>query len=728
MKYINRKKQTALIIVLFSVLVAQSAAADGDIRWPLMQKDDITEPRRAIWNSFGEFQGSYIHPGIDIMGNIGDRAMVVKSGQLLYAANLNACVAGGDYDCRVYILGNDNYIYYYSHLRQDASSVMTSSMRATLAGASGVLDLENTDFAVTENDILANITDYAATDGVPWYHLHFGIFADAWGNFDSFNPLDLLKRLDQDPPIQDDEPPIIADVEFYEAGSAQGFSPDQVVPNPDECNRVSGVLDIVAFAKDTFYTENPAPADFTADDANTIGIYRAEYRIRNQRTGLQEASGEWYNLSRAPHNCPGQPTGSCPANTNFQYADHAEFFGELGSGAAPYWGVEYVDEMYSDALSSHSYYSSETFAHIMTSSWGEWDMSKAWDTTALDSGEYQVSVDVWDADNKGDTFNLFVFVQNEPGAINYAYATPDAYMADHDDDDGAIPSNSADQAYWRSPDIWIVGEGEDPAQGTARVYAGETYHLYLQIHNDRCVDVNNIKAKIYSARPQMIQDESFWIPITDGDEFVGTVDDPEGISLIPGHTALLGPFEWTPTPEEASENDGHRCLMAKIDSPDDGIGNELQATPDNNNIAQRNVQVDPLTQSFVIINTNTMSSEAIIKYRCNGFPFYRAADGAVAEIEVDVTEYPTIASDWAGAEGATVTYNPSTQLMTVRFDWCDVDMPPTILPAHVELPTNVHLALPGDDNGEYTIDMEELLNGVTRGGMAFYIAGGGPVF
>ncbi|MEJ2322158.1 MAG: hypothetical protein P8Z31_07415 [Gammaproteobacteria bacterium] len=251
-------------ILLIAIGSMDSVDADdgyqppNTLTWPLRnQTTDAVRP--AVWSSFGEYQnyaGSipWFHSGFDPRGVHGDRIRVVDDGNVWMVANLEQCNAGPTEGnaCRLYVKSSDEkYIYYYSHLYLGPETDYTSTARAKIENASpkgSATYSVNPGTDVAEGETLAFIASFGAN----WDHLHFGIIA-AQENYDMVNPLTAMSDL----PL-DDEPPTIAALRFYLAGTPESPSPQEVLPQGD-CEVVFGNLDIVAFMQDTFYTTNPAP-------------------------------------------------------------------------------------------------------------------------------------------------------------------------------------------------------------------------------------------------------------------------------------------------------------------------------------------------------------------------------------------------------------------------------------------------------------------------------------
>jgi hypothetical protein len=698
-----------LLLVLATTGCPGGYEPPNTLQWPL--RSAVTgDDRAALGSSFGEFQHygdpPYLHTGIDIRGLEGDPAIVVADGNIWMIANFGADSCATGTSCRLYIKGADNrYIYYYSHLRlYNEAEEMTSEVRDKILNAtrkgSGYSVNPGTD--VTAGQVLSGIADFASDT---WAHLHFSII-DSTQNYDVINPLTALDGGGATPPILDDERPRISALELQQDGTTTVVVPAGV------CDEVSGVLDIAATMKDSFSTMNPAPEPVPGV-IDSIGVYEAEYRIRNVATAAL-TTGTWYRFDRAPILCAGPSRGlSCPTllSASDFYANSIDtVHGALTMGE-PYVGV-----LFSDPQSQSGYNTpgGETYVHLLTNEWG---VDGSWDTTAAADGLYQVSVETADHAGNRRAKSLFVLVNNSGTPADPDTTHRDAYVRDNGSDIGAIPSTLGGEPFWVSQDIMVFPAGTpvdvNSSAGSSQVDAGEIYDVYVRVTNDRCSTVSEIKTRVYSANPAMILDASEFVDITAG--FVGDVSNPDGLTLGPIEKGLLGPFTWAPTMAEATSNNGHRCLMALIDSTDDPVGPDPNAVADDNNIAQRNMQVeDP---SFGMGNPDPAAAMIEIEFRCNDFPV--ADPEALAELSVEY--HPLLADAWSTVSGATVVQDQKR--LSVRFETCNVTLPGVRLPALLKLQAWMRLILPPETTGGFRVDLSERVNGDLRGGMSFMAEG-----
>ena len=181
----------------------------------------------------------------------------------------------------------------------------------------------------------------------------------------------------------------------------------------------------------------------------------------------------------------------------------------------------------------------------------------------------------------------------------------------------------------------------------------------------------------------------------------------------------MGPFEWTPTAAETSSSDGHRCLLAYIDAPSDRLGPTLAAVKDDNNAAQRNIQVSEAGTAFMIINPQGNAADVGLEFSGYEFPV-RDPESLV---ELTVQYHPSLAAGWSDVPGATYHRDIAHGTMVFEFDAKRVSFPPVTLPALTRLPASVELALPSGVEGEHIVHFAETLDGDVRGGMSFSISG-----
>ncbi len=78
--------------------------------------------------------------------------------------------------------------------------------------------------------------------------------------------------------------------------------------------------------------------------------------------------------------------------------------------------------------------------------------------------------------------------------------------------------------------------------------------------------------------------------------------------------AILGPICWVPDADE----DGHRCLLATIDSELDPLGTSVTDAPNDNNVVQRKVQI---TGPFALSIINPVPDWSVVSRRFDATTF-----------------------------------------------------------------------------------------------------------
>lgn len=163
------------------------------------------------------------------------------------------------------------------------------------------------------------------------------------------------------------------------------------------------------------------------------------------------------------------------------------------------------------------------------------------------------------------------------------------FVRDHNGDVGGVPSNLNGQAFWNSPDIFLVPAGSPPVDINATatqslLTPGGSFDVYIRVRNDfGCADVTGAKALIYIADPAALSAE--WVSVTGG-QYLGDAAAPSG-DLVPAYgQALIGPFNFT-APTDVG--DGHKCLLAAVVADGEpAVANAFDA-PGENQVAQRNL-------------------------------------------------------------------------------------------------------------------------------------------
>jgi hypothetical protein len=644
-------------------------ANPNSLIWPIVERQS-GQPRRALGNSFGEYQQypgdpPYIHTGLDIRGLEGDYVRVVADGNIFRPANFAECAEGGATSCRLYVVAKDGrYIYYYSHLRFMNADAMSVDLRAKITNAvSTGYDIQpNTDVVVGET--LCEIADFFDNR---WAHLHFSIF-DRLENYDGINPLLALDFERDAPAIIDDERPRIDSLDFRADRSTTA-----VVP-AGACGEITGIVDVAARMLDSFYVTDPAPQPLPGS-IDSIGLYRARTLIRHVETG-NTREVPWYEFDHGPFTCTGPDRGqSCPQTMTLQDFYAASVDTPYGSALL---GATYAPVLFEVASSVSDYSTIETYTHLLTNSWGQ---EGSWNTTLGPDGLYQVSIEASDHAGNRRARSTFVVVDNA-GALDETNGRADAYVRDHAADVGATPSSLGGEPSWSSPDILVVPFGAtvtlDSVAPDTRVQAGSRYDVYVRIRNDRCVALDGLRVRLTSLQPNLSVVEQDPVPITPSGQFVSDAARPNGATIAAGATVLLGPFPWTVRAPEASGVGGHRALLAEIDAPADRRAAGTAVAADNNAALRSVVVADSVAPllSFAFGNATTATACTQLVFEADGLPMQDAATSVVLQVNSD----SLLQAGWSSVPGASVVHNGS--VTTVTLTRSRVALPALALPAY----------------------------------------------
>ncbi|MES1184132.1 MAG: hypothetical protein ABUL60_09970 [Myxococcales bacterium] len=736
-------RAAAIAVALSWSAAAQAFEPPNSVLWPLWEKSPtpgvlggpgVTPPRPAIGNTLGEFQqygGSpYLHAGTDIRGVLGDLVYTAAPGNVWIAANFTMDTCLSATNCRVYLKGTDGrYVYYYSHLRLDSGAeTYKSRFRKAVHDAPG--EAAGTQFgnlvlpattAYNAGELLSEITDFPN-----WNHLHFSVI-DSQQNFDVVHPLGALPREASGVALIDDERPIAQTVNGQQLWFTQDTTTTSVTPT-GECNELknAGKLDIIAAFKDSFYSSDPVPAGLSGD-FSSIGIYSARYRVERVNSATPPTEAIWYRFDQATLECPGEVRGTaCPGAPTTPEARLQLFYkhstradeGAIEVGSASGTSV-YAHVLFAPALSCSEYTSSvdnhcagdtingEQYAEVLTNSWGK---EGSWDSTAAADGLYRITAEGSDEAGNAVSVSRTVVVNNHNLD---AHTFKDAYVRDNAEEKGELPSTLGGRPFWTSPDIVVVPAGAGK-NGTPvdTLVAGVPYEVWIGVNNASCGTLDGYTVEVRSANPNLINTD--WTAIT-----AGFLNDPATalpVTLGPFESKLVGPFPYIPSVAEATVNDGHRCLLAQIKSPTDPLTQDLFHVADDNNIAQRNVQI--ATTSFSIQNPGPGSKPMSIEARCNGFPANNP--NSLMELRLDVFD-AQLAAAWTGTKGTVVSQQGGQ--LSVRFTRCNVTLPPVTVPAGFLRTGRMNLSLPSNVEGTYRIDLSEILSGQKVGGVSFPITG-----
>jgi hypothetical protein len=182
------------------------------------------------------------------------------------------------------------------------------------------------------------------------------------------------------------------------------------------------------------------------------------------------------------------------------------------------------------------------------------------------------------------------------------------YVRDYPSDSGAVPSNAAGQAFWESPDIFLVPKDSpvDPESTPAQslITPDTDFDVWVRVHNDLgCAPVTGAKALVYIADPSALSTP--WNALTNNEYLAATA---AGNTVPAGGKSLIGPFRYHAP--ASGFGDGHKCLMAAITATGELPVSNFFDAPNSNQVAQRNVQLENC--AFPLTNATGSSGEVEI--------------------------------------------------------------------------------------------------------------------
>lgn len=720
-------------------------------------------PRPNVWGSHLAYEnygdGIDPHPGIDIRGDADDIVELPLDGEIVYLQNGSHCEGSNDNKCRLFVRNGD-LMYYVGHFefRQVPDGPLIRELRDKIAAASfsspgGNSGPPNAPILVSKGQQIGQIEEYwidrASGSPFNWAHLHISVF-DRARNYDDLNPLHFLSTYAQGSnglglAIVDDERPFVGPVRVELDGTANGsayITDTNTSPLPGESSlrscglHASGRLDVLAHMTDTFFTSRPAPNPFNreSDWNETIGIYGARF-IAKHLASNHEVSGQWY---RSPVACSGYdcgawrvPFAAAPhhpiAGGGFEYGarptsgNDANFFAYMRDTAPYFIGWDFSFGLFKESESSLDHSPPDNafqYVHYLTNGVTEASTNTVngyWDTEAGPEGVYALTVEAWDqAGNIGyNTTNVTV---NRGGLDNGASAWGPVIAKDHPTDLGQVPSTPNGEVFWQSPDILVLPQGDPlPSNPTTAVttglVAGETYNVYVRAHNTGCKPTSGVQARVWSANPAT--------GFSDASP-VGSIT--PAVTISGGGHAYLGPIPWTITAADLDNlNEGHRCLLAKVGTPDDPITGTEDPTSFNpaldERIIQRNVQTSNLYFAIKNPKANALPSDLIID--ASDIP-----DGARFQLLIQNT--PELGASWntlCPALSAT-----AGAVCWVYQNWYVLEVtagigtsPIWTMPGVSQLDAIALYELPTGTTG--TVVVTHRLSGTPVGGMTFYVEG-----
>lgn len=334
-------------------------------------------------------------------------------------------------------------------------------------------------------------------------------------------------------PNPDADPPHIEDIHF-----AQNNSDPWVPLNPvaaEACTVVSGLVDIIAEAGDR------DEAGAALGGLGHLWVYNIRWRVcpdTNPNCG-------WEN-TRPFDTIPHSWYVGGNADTEAQFSTRAPWIS---------------NESYCDA--------GWDYAIVTNYVAGDVNVLGHWDTTAISDGSYSVSVELTDFAGNTTVLNRRACVQNT------AACTVELTIRDSTDDDGGIPYEGP--RWWISPDITanpgtpdedknINLDTDNPIEvrvwnyGSCDLPAGTTY--------DVCLGWGPPSPTLPAGNLIDCQTETV----------------PSGGFLAGANRVTT--FTWTPSSTDVPQ--GHNCLIAWVDMPQDPLQNTPAVNQDDNR-AQQNI-------------------------------------------------------------------------------------------------------------------------------------------
>lgn len=219
----------------------------------------------------------------------------------------------------------------------------------------------------------------------------------------------------------------------------------------------------------------------------------------------------------------------------------------------------------------------------------------------------------------------------------------DLYIADSKEDVGVEP-NTVTGVLYQSPNIFVrhSNNGFSPSirynplrhQNPEYVETGPPNYVYVEVDNIGCEPISNILVRVYvtDANTNMT-----WLG--GGTNWIELSNSPVSITFAGGEQSKLVEIPWYP-PAPTSNGNGHFCLLARIEAPDDPMTNEIISITqgiganvrNNNNIAWKNLTIVDQFPGAGRILTNLIvrnlshSANIKLKFSPNGASFLPFGD------------------------------------------------------------------------------------------------------
>ena len=155
---------------------------------------------------------------------------------------------------------------------------------------------------------------------------------------------------------------------------------------------------------------------------------------------------------------------------------------------------------------------------------------------------------------------------------NHGMLPVDVWVRDRPFDRGDVPSNPGDEPFWVSNDILLY-----TPRGWSDAPSGLVTHVEVLVRNRGYLAVERVTVELYAADPaEGLRWPRDWT-------LIGT---SEVADIRPGHMRSAPRIAWRP------RSGGERALMARLICDDDPT-TAPDSVPDENNVCQRNVTVEP---------------------------------------------------------------------------------------------------------------------------------------
>jgi len=177
----------------------------------------------------------------------------------------------------------------------------------------------------------------------------------------------------------------------------------------------------------------------------------------------------------------------------------------------------------------------------------------------------------------------------------------DLYIKDNAADIGVAPTVGVG---YLSPDIWVSLTNDPNAAPAPNPEHGQTNYVFVKVYNRGSRAANNATVKLYWANPGTNLNRPYWnssdISVNGNPGNTQTANVPARTASGDGHV-ITQAFEWTPPdPDTNVYDEGHFCLFASVDHPDDPLLQEdVSAVRWESNLAWKNVIVKDISPNSI---------------------------------------------------------------------------------------------------------------------------------